>query len=35
VTLYERARYADGGVDWPDVDEFRRERHALLAARPT
>jgi hypothetical protein len=35
VTLYERARYADGGVDWPDADEFKRGRQALLAALPT
>ncbi len=32
VTLYERARYADDSVDWPEVDEFKKGRRALLAA---
>ena len=34
VTLYERARYADDSVDWPEVDEFKKGRRALLAALP-
>ena len=31
IVLYERARYAgpSGGLDWPDVEEFRRARREL------
>jgi len=34
VELYERARYADaeGGIGWPEVEDFKRARRALLTA---
>jgi hypothetical protein len=36
VTLYERARYADGGgaVEWPEVQEFGRAWRGLLSTLP-
>ena len=36
ATLYERARYARaaGGLDWPEVEEFKLGRRALLPPSP-